>query len=246
MFEIETIVKYLVLPSSAVTIGAIASFLLACIRPTRLWSVSAGIVALATYAIFGAGPVSFFLLGSLEYQIPPATISERKEVYTIAVLCGYAEHDLDHPLSSRANSASAFRLLEALSLFRAAPNSTVIISGTGEVAMIMRDVLVSSGISAEQIRVDIDSNSTFESAKNLAPILGGRPFLLVTSAGHMPRAIGAFRKAGTIPLPVPTHYLTRRNFLATQYVPSPLHLVYSDLAVSEYAALLWYRYKGWL
>ncbi|MDP3598860.1 MAG: YdcF family protein, partial [Nitrospirota bacterium] len=116
----------------------------------------------------------------------------------------------------------------------------------GEVATIMRDVLVSSGVPAGQVLVDPDSFSTFESAKHLAHTLAGRPFLLVTSAGHMPRAIGVFRKAGTSPLPVPTHYLTKRNALATQYFPSPTHLAYSDLAISEYAALAWYYMNGWM
>lgn len=246
MVELEGIVKYLVLPSSIVTIGLIACFLLAWVQSVRRWGIWAGIAALATYAIFGAGPVSFSLLGSLEYQIPPATISEKKEASTIVVLTGYAEYDPDHPLSSQVNSASAFRLLETLQLFRSAPDSSVIISGTGQVPMIMRDVLVSAGIESWRVRVDSDSFSTFDSATNLARILGRKPFLLVTSAGHMPRAIGAFRKAGTAPLPAPTHYMTRRNSFATQYLPSPMHLECSDLAVSEYASLIWYRLNGWI
>lgn len=246
MFELEDVVKYLVLPSSGVTIGAIACFILVCVREVRQWGITAGAFALTIYAFFGAGPVSFFLLGSLEYHIPSATLSERGDVYPIAVLTGYAEHDPDHPLSSKVNSSSAFRLLEALKLFHASPGSTVIISGTGVVAGIMRDVLVSSGIPAEQVRVDVDSASTFESAKHLALVLGDKPFLLVTSAGHMPRAMGVFRKAGMMPLPMPTHYLTKRNPLATQYFPSPTHLELSDLAVSEYAALAWYYVNGWI
>jgi len=246
MVELEGIVKYVVMPSSIVTIGVIAGFVLACIRPARRWGLSAGIVALATYAIFGAGPVSFSLLGSLEYRIPPATILEQKEIDTIAVLAGYAEYDIDYPLSSQVNSASAFRLLEVLKLFRSTPSSTVFISGAGEVPTIMRDVLVSSGIPAGQIRVDADSFSTFESARHLVPVLGKKPFLLVTSAGHMPRAIGAFRKVGTAPLPIPTHFLTRRNSRATPYFPSPGHLECSDLAFSEYAALVWYYVNGWI
>jgi uncharacterized SAM-binding protein YcdF (DUF218 family) len=246
MFEIEDVVKYLVLPSSAVTIGLIACFILVCIRPVRRWGFIVGVISLAIYAFFGAGPISFLLLGSLEYQIPPAPISEPKENYPIAVLTGYAESDPDRPLSSQVNSASAFRLLEAMKLLQVSPSSTVIISGTGEVARIMRDVLVSSGIPVEQIRVDSDSVSTYESARHLAHLLGGKPFLLVTSAGHMPRAMGVFRKAGMAPLPMPTHYLTRRNSLATQYFPSPTHLELSDLAISEYAALAWYYVNGWI
>lgn len=246
MFEIEDIVKYLVLPSSGVTIGMFVCFTLVCFHQARRWGVTAGACALAIYAVFGSGPVSFFLLGSLEYRIPPATISESTEVYPIAVLTGYAEQDPDHPLSSQVNSSSAFRLLEALKLFHSSPGSTVIISGTGDVARIMREVLVSSGIPAEQVRVDVDSASTFESAKHMAFLLGDRPFLLVTSAGHMPRAMGVFRKAGMAPLPMPTHYLTKRNPLATQYFPTPVHMELSDLAVSEYAALAWYYVNGWI
>jgi uncharacterized SAM-binding protein YcdF (DUF218 family) len=244
MFDLEPIVKYLILPSNAVTMGAIASFVLSLFRPARTWALYSGIVALALYLILGAGPVSFLLLGNLEYQTPRATTSDKAG--TITVLAGYAEHNAGHPLSSQINSASASRLLEALTLSRSAPDSTVIISGGGEVPVIMRDVLVASGIPLSRIKVDTESYSTFESAKHLAPILGETPFLLVTSAGHMPRAIGVFRKAGTLPLPIPTHYLTQRNWLATQYLPSPKHLEYSDLAISEYAALIWYYANGWI
>lgn len=198
------------------------------------------------YVIFGAGPVSFLLLGHLEYQISPATTLERKEVNTIVVLAGHAERNPDYPLSSSINIAMAYRLLEAVSLFQMAPNSMVLISGSGEVSAIMRDLLVTLGIPAGQVRVDAISSSTFESARNLSATLGEDPFLLVTSAGHMPRAIGVFRKAGTRPLPVPTHYLTHRNWLAAQYLPSPIHLQYSDLAISEYVKLMWYSVNGWI
>ena len=70
------------------------------------------------------------------------------------------------------------------------------------------------------------------------------PFILVTSAGHMPRSMHVFKKAGLNPIPAPTHYLTRKNNLAISYLPSPLHLRYSDLAIHEYAAILWYHVKN--
>jgi len=248
MFDPQAIVKWLIMPSNVITIVAIGSAVLAAIplRWTRMWSLYSGGVALALYAISGSGPVSFFLLGHLEYQIPPATLAERTEAKTILVLAGHAEHNPDYPLSAEVNSASAIRLLEAMRLFRSVPGSSVIVSGGGEAPLIMRDILVSLGIPADQILVDSGSNSTFESAKNLDSTLGRVPFLLVTSAGHMPRAIGVFKKIGTSPLAVPTHYMTKRNCLASQYLPSPLHLEYSDLAVSEYAALYWYYLNGWL
>lgn len=246
MFDPEVIVKWLIMPSNVVTIAAIGSPLLAVIRWTRMWSLYFGGVALALYVISSSGPVAFLLLGHLEYQIPSATPAERTEARIILVLAGHAEYNPDYPLSAQVNSASAIRLLEAVRLFRSAPSSSVIVSGGGEAPLIMRDLLVSLGIPADQILVDSGSNSTFESARNLDAILGRAPFLLVTSAGHMPRAMGVFKKAGANPLAVPTHYMTRRNCLASQYLPSPLHLEYSDLALSEYAAICWYFLNGWL
>jgi uncharacterized SAM-binding protein YcdF (DUF218 family) len=242
----DTIVKYLVLPSSLIILSALAGLALLCFRSTRKWGVSLSVTALVFYLIFGAGPVAFLLLGHLEYQIPPATVSERAGARTIVVLAGYAESDIDMPVSSRVNSASAFRLLEAISLFQSVPDSTVIVSGAGAVPAIMRDLLVAAGIPAERIQVNADSSSTLESTIHLIPTLGRTPFLLVTSAGHMPRAMRVFEKAGMTPRAVPTHYLVRRNWLAIQYLPSPLHLEYSDLAVSEYAALFWYYLRGWV
>jgi len=215
-------------------------------RKGRKLGMRLGILALVLYTIFGAGPVSFLLLGHLEYQIPPVTAAERDDVRTIVVLTAHAEPDPAVPLSSHVNSPSAYRILEALKLFRDAPDSIVIVSGGGVVPSVMADVLISSGIPNDHVRIDAESFSTAESARQLYPLLGHSPFLLVTSAGHMPRALKVFQKVGMYPLAAPTNYMTRRNWLAVQYFPSPLHLQYSDLAVSEYEALVWYRLKGWL
>ncbi|MGA6826471.1 YdcF family protein [Nitrospira sp. NS4] len=242
----ETVVKYLVLPSNLITLSAIFGILLFALRSTRKWGGALCIIAFACYLFFGAGPVAFWLLGNLEYRIAPASASQREGVRKVVVLAAHAESDPNVPLSSRISGETAFRLLEVISIFRAAQDSLVIISGGGPAPAIMREVLVSAGIPSDHLVIDGDAFSTFESAHHLSPTIGTSPFLLVTSAGHMPRAIGVFQKAGTVPLAAPTHYLAKRNWLAIQYLPSPVHLAYSDLAVSEYAALSWYRLKGWL
>lgn len=243
----DVILKHLILPSTLIALSAIIGLLLLCARSTQKWGVSLSVAAFSGYMIFASGPVAFLLLGHLEYQISPSGKSEREGARVVVVLAAHAEPDSGIPLSSRVNGAAAFRLLEALSLFRSATESImVIVSGGGAVPAIMREMLVSAGIPGHHIMVDAESLSTFESAKHLTSILGESPFLLVTSAGHMPRAMGVFLKAGTHPHAVPTHYMTKRNWLAIQYLPSPTHLGYSDLAVSEYAALLWYWLNGWL
>lgn len=242
----DAIIKTIVMPSALISFSAIIGLILLCFRLTRNGGAALSVAAFAGYMIFASGPVAFLLLGHLEYQIAPARVTEREALRTIVLLAAYAEADDSIPLSSRINGAGAFRLLEALSLYQLAQESTVIVSGGGVVPAIMRDVLVSAGIPADHIVVDVEAESTFESAQHLAGRLGTSPFLLVTSAGHMPRAMGVFLKAGTFPRAAPTHYVTKRNWLAIQYLPSPAHLGYSDWAVSEYAALFWYRMKGWI
>lgn len=242
----ETVIKPFLVPSGLIMLCGITSVVLLCFRLGRKPGVRVGIVALTLYVVFGSGPISYLLLGHLEYKIPPATAAERAGVQTIVVLAAHAERDPILPLSSHVNSPSAYRILEALKLFRENPDSVVIVSGSGVVPSVMGEVLISTGISNDRIHIDAASFSTRQSAQQLYPRLGRSPFLLVTSAGHMPRALGVFQKVGMEPRPAPTHYMTRRNWLAVQYFPSPLHLQYSDLAISEYEALLWYRLKGWL
>lgn len=238
--------KYLLLPSSLIMVCAFLGFSLLCGRRVRVWGQFLCMLGIIGYMIFAAGPVAYFLLGHLEYEVPSVSAAEREGIRTIVVLAAYAEADPVIPLSSRVNSGTAFRLLEVMSLFRTAPDSMVIVSGERQASHIMRELLVSGGVPAVRVMVDDHSSSTFESGRNLAPTLGTVPFLLVTSAGHMPRAVKVFRKAGTNPYPVPTNFLTKKNWLAIRYLPSPVYLVYSDLAVSEYEAIVWYALKGWI
>jgi uncharacterized SAM-binding protein YcdF (DUF218 family) len=94
--------------------------------------------------------------------------------------------------------------------------------------------MVSLGLSEQRISIDNSSNNTHESAENVKMLIGGERFILVTSAGHMPRAMGAFTKAGMNPVPAPTNYMSVKERRFMDYLPSPLHLVYADLAVHEY------------
>jgi uncharacterized SAM-binding protein YcdF (DUF218 family) len=78
---------------------------------------------------------------------------------------------------------------------------------TGREALAADDFL-EMGIPRSRVRIETTATNTYENALHTARMLGpekaGR-WILVTSASHMPRAIGCFRKAGfTVePWPVP-------------------------------------------
>ncbi|HLF15502.1 MAG TPA: ElyC/SanA/YdcF family protein [Bacteroidota bacterium] len=234
--------KYLPLPSALVSVALIGGLVLLAAKRTRRVGIALLAGGAALLAILGTGPVSYLMLGSLEYRNTPLDVRRIPgPVRHIVVMAGYGESSVHQPVSSHVNSYTASRLLETRYLHTRFPEATVVVTGHGGVPDIMRRVLVSQGIPLERIHLDDQSDSTRESSRNLQNLIGTRPFLLVTSAGHMPRSVMAFRERGMTPIPAPTGFLTRKNILAVDYLPSVNNLIYADLAVKEYLGILWYR-----
>lgn len=199
-------------------------------------------VALTLYAVLGTAVLSSRLIASLENQYPRVKgADDLCNARQIVILAGYAEKHPVLPLSSCVNSPTAFRLIEGLRIAKMLPESTILISGKGDVPIVMKDLLVAVGLPAGRIKVDVDSGTTYESAINIRRIAGERHFVLVTSAGHMPRAVGAFRKVGLDPVPAPTNHMRMLRYRFSDFLPSPSQLAYSDLAVHEHMGIFWYR-----
>lgn len=235
------ICKYLLLPSGLIFICATSGLILLSARKARRVGVSLLAAAAALYLIFASGPISSWLLGSLELKYPPLISNKPVEnVDTILILTGYARSDPALPISSQVNSASAFRIMEGLALSEALPEAEILISGGGEIPSVMKRVLVSLGAPADKISIEDKSINTYKSAVNVQEKLGHRPFVLVTSAGHMVRASSVFRKLGMNPVPAPTNHLAHQDISGMNYLPSPFNLRNSDLAVYEYLGILWY------
>src|SRR5258708_35869606 len=75
-----------------------------------------------------------------------------------------------------------------------------------------RDLLIQLGVAAQRIEIESVSRNTYENASlsyAAAQPKPGETWLLVTSAMHMPRAIGCFRRAGWADItPYPVDYRT--------------------------------------
>ena len=211
--------------------GRIAAYTIAC----------AGMI----YVVFGSGLTAFWLMGHLEYQYAPEQdVKATTPINTMVVLTGYARADERIPITGQVNSSSGFRLLEAARIFARTRRMTVIISGNAEVPIIMRNLLVELAVPRSNLVTDQESNNTYESAVHLREQLTGKRFYLVTSAGHMPRAMQVFVKQGLQPIPAPTDYLSSASLNDSSIVPSGQHLAISDLAIHEYIGWMWYRFLG--
>jgi len=143
------------------------------------------------------------------------------------------------------------RIRFAASLAREYPGAPILVSG-GEAfdngadsseAQAMADLLVELGVSADRIVLESQSRTTAENAAFIAQKAGGKRLLLVTSAFHMPRSVGTFRKAGLDVIAAPTDWRVQDN-------PPPLlfsaseNLRKVDLAAREYFGLLAYWLSG--
>jgi uncharacterized SAM-binding protein YcdF (DUF218 family) len=103
----------------------------------------------------------------------------------------------------------------------------------------------------------VRSGSTHQHGTNLRALLEERNFrrvLLVTSAMHMPRAVGVFKKecAGIEFIPAPTDFRITDPIPAPWYqrlkavVPTPSNLLLFSEAMHEYLGIAFYKLRGWM
>jgi uncharacterized SAM-binding protein YcdF (DUF218 family) len=109
----------------------------------------------------------------------------------------------------------------------------------------MRAELIDLGVAPDRVLVEDRSRNTYENAvmsHDLVQPKAGETWLLLTSAWHMPRAVGCFRHTGWEVLPYPVDYRTEaRPRLELLLAP---HLELLDLAAKEWVGLAAYRLLG--
>jgi uncharacterized SAM-binding protein YcdF (DUF218 family) len=207
------------------------------------------VAAISAFAIFGLTPLSTFALSILEHRFSPLPVSTG--VDGIILLGGGLNHCKAGACPDELND-SGQRLIAAADLARRYPNATVIVSGGpreadgSSEASVSAAMLQTMGVSAARIRIEDRSLSTAENARHTAALIAGERtgrWALVTSAFHMPRAIGAFRKAGVHVIAAPCNYRTygRPGFLAFRASDA---LAITDIAAKEYLGLVAYYASG--
>ena len=144
------------------------------------------------------------------------------------------------------------RLNEGIRLWRENPGSKLIFTGgvaktnTVSTAEVGARVAQSLGVPREQI-ITLDlPKDTEEEAAAVKQAIGDAPFLLVTSASHLPRAMIFFQQEGLNPLPAPANQLAIDSPLNPweRAIPSPVWLMHSDRVGYETLGRIWQWLKG--
>ncbi len=140
------------------------------------------------------------------------------------------------------------RAWEVLRLYHQIPNAKIITSGyegglTIPEAILTANILYKINIPKNDIIIHSTPKDTKEEAIEIKKLLGETPFILVTAAHHMPRAMALFHKEGLNPIAAPAGLssYTTINLLS---MPNASSLHKTEIAWHEYLGLLWSKLRG--
>jgi uncharacterized SAM-binding protein YcdF (DUF218 family) len=253
-FVLSKTLGLLLLPTNfLIGVGLIGAMLLA----TRFASLGRKLLVASVLllAICGFSPLGKLLLYPLESRFPPWDAA-RGAPDGIIVLGGSIDPDLSLAHRAAVVRTAADRIIAAAALARRYPNARIIFSGGSpnlisngaREADFVSALLESLGTSMARLTMERRSRNTQENAefsKDLAAPKAGERWLLVTSAFHMPRSIGLFRKAGfnVEAYPVDWHVGERADLLKFSAVALD-GLGRTDTAIREWMGLVAYRATG--
>jgi uncharacterized SAM-binding protein YcdF (DUF218 family) len=254
MFFLPAKIFWFLLQPSSILMLAIAVALVAMAYSRMGLARRSAVIALAI-ALIAMSPLPQIVRLPLEDRFQRADLSGRP-ITGFVVLGGSEESLIATGRGLHAINEAGERVTEAAALARRLPAARIVVSGgSGELvpgrrseAEVTRDLLVSIGVDADRIEIETTSRDTYENAVKTVALVrpsSGQRWLLVTSASHMPRAVGCFRVAGFPVEAWPVDYRTRGPG-DTLSVPPAMSKGLSalDQIVREYIGLVTYRLVG--
>jgi len=226
-------------------------FVLLGLRKTAALSL---LCSLAVFLIFGYGLPARSRLRQLERQHPPLQLAQMPEeqrllIKFVVVLGSGHVSDPAVPETGQLGAASLYRLIEGIRLHRELPDSWLVVSGgTSQEDPLANAVVVGRtarqlGVDGGRLVIEDRPRDTVEEAQLLKPLLKDAPFVLVTSAAHIGRAMKVFQEAGLKPLAAPTDFTLkdRQRLSSSSLLPSSFNLELSEQVMYEWLGSLWSR-----
>jgi uncharacterized SAM-binding protein YcdF (DUF218 family) len=206
-------------------------------------------------ALCGFSPLGKLLILPLEQRFPPWDPS-RGAPDGIVVLGGAIDPDLSAARGKPVLDRSGDRIIAAAELARQYPNARIVYSG-GNANLIRDDtekeadyalsMLEELGVAKARLAAERLSRNTVENAefaKAVANPKEGERWLLVTSAFHMPRSMGLFRKAGFKVEAYPVDWRASKSRAFSFSSVAVLGLERTDAAMREWIGLTAYWLTG--
>jgi uncharacterized SAM-binding protein YcdF (DUF218 family) len=252
-YILSRLIGFFVVPSNSIAVFAGLGLLLLILRRRCAAMVSG--TALAVLVTASLSPFGNMLFTPLEQRFPHLAYPDQP-IDGIIILGGSYD-TVSHSYQSEIVLQDDTNPVSVVpDLARRYPNAKIIFSGGSSdtlkpglsEAAIVKQIFISWGIPADRILVEEQSQTTEENARFTARLLHPAPqsrWLLVTSSYHIPRAVGAFRKAGFDVLAFPAG--PRTHGWQEFWWPSDTatdNLRRVDLAIHEWLGLAAYRIRG--
>ena len=178
-------------------------------------------------------------------------IGEDSTIKFVVVLGGGHTSDPELPLLSQINSSPLVRLIEGIRIYRKFSGAKLLLSGGGAFdpiseAEVMARIAREMGVSESDIILESKSKDTKDEALFIKPIVGNEPFVLVTTASHIPRSMALFKKLGMNPIAAPIGHSVKDKQVLSHYsfFPNTANLHKTELAIHEYIGMTWAKLRG--
>lgn len=237
-------------PDNLLLIFLVAGAALLALRRRRL---GLALVAGSTLLLVAIGllPLGAWLLAPLENRFPaPAVLPE--QVHGVIMLGGALDHDLSVARRQLVLREPGERLVALVRLARRYPEARLVLAeGKGslgrrelEEALRGKQLFADFGLDYGRVVFEGGARTTHENALLSRRVVNPQPgqrWILITSAWHMPRAVGTFRRAGWSVMPYPVDYRTNGVGIAYRGFDLKGGLERVSLAAREWAGLAAYR-----
>jgi len=240
-------------PLNLAILLALIGSLLFLFQRRRLASLTMG-VSIAILVVGGWTNIGMLMLEPLEQRFSQPS-EPPQDIAGIIVLGGAFDLNVSLRRGNTELVSSSDRYTEALILARHYPDVPIVFTGgtgslsnTGEKeAFIAERFFEKFGIAQERLIIEADSRTTHENAlltSQLIDTAPGRPWLLVTSAFHMPRSVGVFRQAGYDIIPWPVDYRVGGPGFFLSLETQTGNLEKLGMAMKEWIGLVAYNLTG--
>ncbi|MSO92706.1 MAG: YdcF family protein [Rhodospirillales bacterium] len=254
-FEVSKLVWALTMPAHVLLLLIVIGAVLLWTPWRRGGRLLITLVALGSVFI-AVVPVGTWMIAYLEDRFPAVAIASLPpKVDGIISLAGGINQFVAQARKQVSTGGSIARISEFVMLANRYPEAKLVFAGgSGDLfrqdvseADIVAEYVKLLGLDPSRILFEKRSRNTYENAVAARQFVNPKPgekWVLVTSARHMPRAVGCFRKAGWAVIPYPVGFVTESTgifSLSFNFIGGLGHLQY---AVYEMAGLLAYWLTG--